>query len=53
MGKNIGKNVSKNLNGKYIKKLLHHAKKPATDALNTEQFRRSNSKSNTRKWWFH
>ena len=33
MGKNIGKNISKNLRGKYSIKLLDHAKQSATDAL--------------------
>ena len=33
MGKNIGKNLSKILSGKYSQKLLHHAKKSATNAL--------------------
>ena len=35
MGKNIGINISKNLSGKYNKKLLDHAKQSATDALKT------------------
>ena len=42
MGKNIGKNISNNLNGKYSpgvlamrEKLLDHAKKSATDELKT------------------
>ena len=35
MGKNIGKNISTNLSGKYSQKLLHHAKKTATDVLKT------------------
>ena len=35
MGKNIGKNLSKNLSGIYTEKRLNHAKKSATDALNT------------------
>ena len=35
MGKNIDKNISKNLRGKYNQKLLDHAKKSATDALET------------------
>ena len=35
MGKNIGKNISKSLSGKYGKKLLDHAKKFATDAFKT------------------
>ena len=33
MGKNVGKNISKKLSGKYSQKILHHTKKPATDAL--------------------
>ena len=35
MGENIGKNISKNLNGKYSQKLLDHAKQYAADALQT------------------
>ena len=35
MGKNIGRNISKNLRRKYSQKLLDHAKKSATDALKT------------------
>ena len=35
MTKNIGKNVSKNLSGKYSHKLLDHAKQSTTDALKT------------------
>ena len=35
MGRCIGKNVSKNLIGKYSQKLLDHAKKSAIDALKT------------------
>ena len=33
MDKNTGKNISKNLRGKYSQKLLDHAKQPATNAL--------------------
>ena len=33
MGKIIGKNISKALNGKYSQKLLDHAEQSATDAL--------------------
>ena len=33
MGKNNGKNISKNLSGKYSQKRLDHAKQSATDAL--------------------
>ena len=33
MGKIIGKNISKGLNGKYSQKLLDHAEQSATDAL--------------------
>ena len=32
-GSNIGKTISKNLNGKYSKKLSDHAKQSATDAF--------------------
>ena len=35
MGKNIGKNWSKNLYGKYSQKLIDNAKQSATDALKT------------------
>ena len=35
MGRNTGKNISKNLTSKYIQELLHHAKQSATDALKT------------------
>ena len=33
--KNIGKNISENLSGKYSQKRLDHAKQSAADALNT------------------
>ena len=33
--KNIGKHINKNLSGKYIDKLLDHAKQSAADALKT------------------
>ena len=35
MGKNIDINISKNVSGKYIQKLLDHAQQSATDALKT------------------
>ena len=35
MGKNIGKNINENFSCKYSKKLLDHAKQPATDVLRT------------------
>ena len=35
VGKNNGKNISKSLSGKYSQKRLDHAKKSATDALET------------------
>ena len=35
MGKNIGKDISKNFSGKYSQKLLDHAKKSSTDAIKT------------------
>ena len=35
MSKNLGKNITKNLNGKYSQKPLDHAKQSATDALKT------------------
>ena len=39
MGKNICKNISKNISGKYNQKLLDLAKQPATDALKTSSKR--------------
>ena len=36
MGKNIVKNISKNLSGKYNQKLLDHAKQSATDTFKTD-----------------
>ena len=33
MSKTIGKNISKNLSGKYNQKFLDHAKQSLTDAL--------------------
>ena len=51
MGKTIGKNISKNLSGKYSpgmlamrQKLLDHAKKSATDTLKNS--RSKNSRKN-------
>ena len=35
MGKNIVKNISKNLSGNYRQKLFDHTKQSATDALKT------------------
>ena len=35
MRKNIGKNISKYLSGKYSQKLFHPAKQSATDAFKT------------------
>ena len=35
MGKNIGKNIRKNLSGKYNQKLLDHAKLSGTDVFKT------------------
>ena len=35
MGKNIAKNINKNLSGKYSQKCPDHAKKYTTDALKT------------------
>ena len=50
MGKNSGKNISKNLSGKDSQKLLDHAKQYATVHLNYLKKRDSkNSKSN---WWY-
>ena len=37
--KNIGNNIIKSLSGKYSKKLLHHAKQSATEALKTSSKR--------------
>ena len=42
MGKNIGKNITKNLSGKYGQKLLDYAKRIATDAIKTSNKSRSN-----------
>ena len=39
MSKSIGKNKSKNLSGKWGKKLLDHAKQSATDAIKTSSKR--------------
>ena len=39
MGKNIGKNIIKNLSGKYSQKLLDHAKQSATNACKTNSER--------------
>ena len=35
MAKNLGKNITKNVSGKYSQKLLDHAKQSATDAFKT------------------
>ena len=35
MSKNLEKNMSQNLSGKYHQKLIDHARQPATDALKT------------------
>ena len=34
--KNFGKNINRNLSGKYSQKRLDHAKKSVTDALKTD-----------------
>ena len=39
MGKNILKNINKNLSGKYSQKLFDHTKKSATDAVKTSSKR--------------
>ena len=39
IGKSIGKNIIKSLNGKYSQKLLDHAKQSATDANKTSSKR--------------
>ena len=44
MTNNIGKNISRNLSGKYSQKLLDHAKQSATDAFKTDS-KKSNSKN--------
>ena len=49
MGKNIGKNKGKNLNGKYCQKLHDHAKKSATDTIQLlHKSNLKNSRSNGR-----
>ena len=50
MSKSISKDISKNLIGKYIQKLLDHAKKSATDALKicSKRIIQKNSRSNWR-----
>ena len=42
MGRNVGKNISKNLTGKYSQKRILHAKQPATHLklLQKEQFKK-------------
>ena len=35
MGKNIVKNISESLSGKYSQRIFHHAQQSATDALKT------------------
>ena len=52
MRKDIGQNVSKNLNGKYTQKLLDHAKQSTTDSLKTASKKKKNSKNNRSEWWF-
>ena len=39
MGKNIGKNISNSLSGKYTQKHFHHAKQSATHAIKTSSKR--------------
>ena len=39
MGKDIGKNITKNVSGKYSQESLDHAKKSAIDALSTSSKR--------------
>ena len=50
MGKNIGKNISKILTGKYRQILLDHAKQSATDAFKTVSKRATNSKNSRSNW---
>ena len=40
MGKNIGENVIKILSNKYSQKLLDHATKSVTDALQKQSFKK-------------
>ena len=47
LGKNTGKNISKNLNGKRRQKLLDHAKQSPTDAK-----KKGNSKNSKSNWRF-
>ena len=51
MGRIFGKNISKNLSGRYSQKLLNYAKQSATDVPKTMSNRviQKNSRS---KWWF-
>ena len=49
MRKDIGQNISKNLNGKYTQKLLDHAKQSTTDSLKTAS-KKNNSKNNRSEW---
>ena len=51
MGKNIGINISKNLNGKYSQKCLDHAKQSAKGAFKITS-KRVIQKNNRRSWWF-
>ena len=49
MSKNTGKNISKNLSGKYSQKLLNHANQSSTDAVKTVS-KRAIQKNSRGKW---
>ena len=51
MSKNTGRNISKILNGKYSHKLLDHAKKSTTEALETAP-KRAIQKNSRTNWSF-
>ena len=52
MGKNIVKNLNKNLSGKHSQKLFCHSKQPTTDApkISSKRVIKKNSGS---YWWFN
>ena len=51
MGRIFGKNISKNLSGRYSQKLLDYAKQSATDVPKTMS-KRVIQKVSRSKWWF-
>ena len=51
MGKNIDKNISKNLSGKYSQTLFDPTKQSAEMHLKLLQ-KKSNSKNSRSNWWF-